>query len=455
MNIKVRLGLFFSLIVLAMLVSFAAVVYYRAAETREKEFYSLLEMETLTKANLFFEAKIDPELLQTIHQQNRQLIYEVEVAIYKKPFELLYHDAVDIDVVKETPEMIENISKNKKYTFVQGEWQGIGLSYLHNNEEYILTAAAYDAYGLNKLRSLRNTLLALLAIATALSYPLGMYLAKKSLEPLAHMRSQAREISAKNLNLRLKSGRHKDELQDLADTFNQMLDRLENSFESQKNFVQNISHELRTPLAALIAELELTLQKTRSPEEYQQSLKDALSDARNMSRLANSLLDFAKASYDPGQIDFKNERLDELLMEACTQLQSAEKEYKIHIEIQENGHSAEPLVKGNPYLLKTALLNLMENACKFSENKECKVLLGQSEKEIWVQFQDRGMGISTEDREIIFKPFGRAKTHVKTKGHGIGLSLTKRIIELHHGTLTLESELGKGSTFTMSLNKSH
>ncbi len=127
---------------------FAAIVYIVSAKNRETEFYEDLYKEGISKANLFFEAKASPEIMHSIYKNNIEYIDEVEVAIYTTGFQLLYHDANDIDIVKETPELINNIYKGGSHNrFYVGKYQAVGFLFTYNNTQYVVTAAAYDGYG--------------------------------------------------------------------------------------------------------------------------------------------------------------------------------------------------------------------------------------------------------------------------------------------------------------------
>jgi signal transduction histidine kinase len=452
MKIRTRLTILFTLITATILLAFASVIYISAKENREKEFYSLLKKEALTKANLFFNAKVEPQTLQGIYRNNRQILNEVEVAIYDSDFNLLYHDAVDIDFVKETSEMLNDIYQKGEIKFYQEDWQVVGIRYAYQNKDYIITATAYDQYGYSKLNSLLNNIFIVFIFSILFLYIAGLYFSKKAFDPIKEMTNKAKIISATNLDLRLSSNGSKDELAELANTFNEMLNRLENSFDAQKNFVSNISHELRTPLAAIITELELSTNKERTIEEYKTAIQKALKDAKKLVRIFNSLLDLAKASYDPSEIVFKSVRIDEILMDARQQVQKANPEYKIDIHFENDFENDNQIsVNGNEYLLKVAFANLMENGCKFSSDHQCIVSVLFNEENIKLKFTDKGIGISEDDIQNIFTPFYRGENKKFSEGTGIGLYLTQRIIQLHKGSIRVQSLRGKGTTFTIEL----
>jgi two-component system, OmpR family, sensor histidine kinase ArlS len=451
-KVRTRLTILFTLITAGILLVYATVIYISAKDSREREFYSLLEKEAITKANIFLNASVDVNILQDIYRSNREILNEVEVAIYDENFELVYHDAVDIDFVKETDEMLESVFQEGEIRFYQDQWQVIGLKYFFKDKPYIITAAALDQYGYNKLNNLLRSILILFFISVLLIFFIGRYFSRKAFEPVLEMTKQVKQITATNLDLRLPGKDSKDELSALVNTFNDMLDRLENSFDAQKDFVSNISHELRTPLTAIITEMELASGKERSIEEYKKVIENTLGDTKKLVRLSNSLLDLAKASYDTSEISFKPVRIDEILLDARQFVLQANPEFRITIQFEEDLNEAQEFsVNGNEYLLKTAFFNLLENGCKYSKEQQCSVLISFSEKVIVIKFSDKGIGIPEEELDRIFNPFFRGSNQEFSEGSGIGLALVLKIIQLHQGNIDIQSIPGKGSVFRVSL----
>ncbi len=452
MKIKVKLTVLFTTLTATILLLFAVYVHWTASIDRRESFYINLQKEALTKANVLFDARVDAETLQTIYRKNREIISEVEVAIYDTAFNLLYHDAVDIDFVQETREMIDQIISKGEIRFTQDGWQVIGTLFPFEGETYVITAAAYDDYGYGKLMKLRNRLLmAWLAGVVIISFA-GWFFAYRALMPVGQMVENVNEITATNLDLRLNEGNQKDELSELAITFNRMLDRLESSFDAQKDFVSNISHELRTPLSAIIAEADLAITSGKSEADYRNALNQIHEDARKLTRLSAGLLDMARASYDPSEISFRPVRVDEVLLDARRQVQQADDQYKVDISFEEGYDDDKQIsVNGNEYLLQVAFANLMENGCKFSGDKHCNVSVSFSADELLLSFADKGAGIPEDELDHIFKPFFRGKNHTTAGGYGIGLPLTAKIIQLHSGHIKATSEENRGTTMIVGL----
>ncbi|MGJ1268564.1 ATP-binding protein [Sphingobacterium spiritivorum] len=452
MGARARLTLLFTLITATILLIFGAVLYFSAKQNRQKEFYALLKKEAVTKANLFFAAGVDVRTLQNIYHNNRKIINEVEVAIYTHDFQLLYHDAVDIDVVKENPSMIDQIYNKGEVQFYLNDWQVIGIRHVYKGKTYIITAAAYDQYGYNKLANMLWVSILVFVVSILFIYVAGRFFSRRAFAPVREMTEKAREISTTSLHMRLNTGHAKDELTELAKTFNDLLNRLENSFDAQKQFVSNVAHELRTPLAAITAELELSTSRERSIAEYQEVIRNTLNDAKKLGRLSTSLLDFAKATYDPLEISFKPVRVDEILLDAQLQVQKINKDYKISINFENDfEHDKQISVNGNSYLLMVAFANLFENGCKFSDDKQCRLTVSFTATSITLRFSDEGIGIPEEDLQHIFTPFFRGQNKMFAEGNGIGLPLTRKIISLHKGDITVVSSTETGTTFTVTL----
>lgn len=452
MSIRNKLTLLFTSIIAAFLLLFALAIYFSYSKNREEEYFKLLQHKAITKANLLLDAKVAPSILQLIYRNAENTLLQEEVAIYDTGFHLLYHDAVAIDKVKETRLMIDEIIQKKEIQFYQQKTQVIGILYNHDNRSYVITAAATDQYGFAKLQNLTYTLIIGFFIGVILTFFTGKFLSKKVLSPVSKMVDKVEEITATNLDLRIGEGKGKDEIEELAITFNAMLDRLEKSFDAQKDFVSNIAHELRTPLTAMLAELQLTNSKQRNIEEYQTSIHHAIDDAQKLVHLTNNLLDLAKANYDQTEIGFKEVRLDELLLDARNEVRHNHPDYKINIifekEIEDDAFIS---VKGNEYLLKTAFMNLIENGCKFSEEKEATVAITYFKDKTILRFQDNGIGIDANELQNIFTSFFRGENKRFAEGNGIGLSLAKKIVDLHKGEINVVSKVDEGTTFTVEL----
>ncbi|HCA07355.1 HAMP domain-containing sensor histidine kinase [Chryseobacterium sp.] len=440
MKVRTRLTLLFTLVT-AMLISFYGVaIYYSSKEARETSFYTELKSEAVAKANLFFQGDLSEKEMHQLYKNNTQTLSEVQVAVYDSGFNLVYHDDSKVDYVKENAEMLSKIFKSKQLFFFLDDFQVAGIVYSHKGKQYAITAAAYDQYGYNSINHLLTISIISFIIILVLIYLAGLFLSKKALSPAVKMVEQIKRINAGKLQLRLDESEEKGEFHELEKSFNQMLERLDHSFSTQKHFVSNISHELNTPLAAMTAELELALQKNYTQEEYQKIILNALTDVKNMSKLSGSLMDLAKASYDPAEISFSEIRIDEILMDSYAKIRKENPQYTIHLTIDPEIDEQKMIHRGNPYLLLVAFNNLIDNACKYASDDSCRIDVALVDDHLSIQFINNGISISEKDQQNIFKPFYRAENSFDKKGYGIGLYLTQKIIDLHHARIQVSSE---------------
>lgn len=428
-------------------------IYLLSEQARSRTFFHDLKSEALTKAHLYLQNQVDAQTMQSIYLNNRKFINEVEVAVYTTDFRMLYHDAIQSDIIKEDRNMINDILRRKEIEFYIGRYQGIGMLYSFGEKDYIVTAAAYDGYGYNNLYELQQTLLILFVVGLTLLFLAGYFLARASLKPIRDIVKEAESITAQHIHKRLPVKNEKDELGELSTTFNALLERLEISFNSQKMFVSNVSHEMRTPLAALMAELDLALQKERTGEQYRQAMQNVLQDARRMNKLIDGLLNLAKADYQKEQIKMQEIRLDELLLDVREFILRAHPEYHIDLLFEQEEADDDRLitVMGNLYLLNIAFSNLIENNCKYSDNKSSFIQISYWDKHTVIRLSDSGIGMSDTDKAHLFTLFYRGTQENVTEGHGIGMALSQKIIHLHQGIISVHSEEGKGTTFVVEL----
>lgn len=421
--------------------------------TRSATFFHLLKGEAVTKAHLFLQKRVDARIMQSIYLNNKEFINEVEVAVYTTDFRMLYHDAIHNDIVKEDRVMIDRILREHTIEFYTGKYQGVGLLYAYNGKNYIVTAAAYDGYGYRNLAELQKTLLALFAIGLLLLFAAGYFLARSALKPIRDIVDEAGSITGSKLDKRLPVRNRRDELGELSTAFNELLDRLEASFDAQKQFVSNVSHELRTPLAALTLSLDVALQKERTARQYEAAIGDALSDAHRMARLVDGLLNLARADYGKGEIKMEDIRLDELLLDVRTCILKAHPDYKVSLLFDQDEDNDDRLitVRGNRYLLNIAFANLIENNCKYAADRSSTVQIAYWDKWVTVRLSDNGVGMSAAERAHLFTLFYRGRQQAGVEGYGIGMALSRKILLLHSGRIAVHSAPGEGTTFVVQL----
>ncbi|MEO5928550.1 MAG: heavy metal sensor histidine kinase [Candidatus Kapaibacterium sp.] len=296
-----------------------------------------------------------------------------------------------------------------------------------------------------------STLILLAPAVLLLSMVGGWFLAKTTLHPVDEITRTAQDITASNLSRRLPIPKSNDEIGRLSETLNDMISRLESSFERIRQFTADASHELRTPLTILTGELELALRTRKSPEDYQDVLSSALQEVLRLSHVVESLLLLSRT--DMGQISLIKEPTDliETLEEVADAATILGTQKNIYISFR---HSQALFIEADRAKLYQIFLNLVDNAIKYTpEGGMISIAVHPDGEFAEIRVRDTGIGISPEHRKKIFDRFYRVDKARSREigGAGLGLSIVQWIVEIHGGTISVESEPGQGSTFIVRL----
>lgn len=454
MKIATRTALNYAILTAGILFVFAYTLYFVSEKNREDEFNDRLGYKITWRSEFLFDAKMDDAKIRELHERNKKLLNEADISVYNSKKDLIF---TDIEPSSKNQYYLNQLIKTKKnrITWQRKDRQYMAFKYEFNHENFYIIGSAVDVTGNAHIEEFKKDIIIIYIISILIIFIIGFLFSYYTLKPLKDIILQIRDISEHNLNKRLVVPKAKDEIYELTETFNSTFNRLEKSFNNHKQFVTTISHEFRTPLSTLIAELELAKELNVTLDDYKISIDNALQDANHASQLSSALLDFARASYDVSQISFVDVRLDEILADAKVALLQKNQTYKIGIHYMDNLADKDESnydFHGNPYLLQIAFLNLMENACKYSPDKNCHVEIEVQNNNLEIRFIDHGIGISEKDQSKIFDLFYRGNNKNYEKGNGIGLSIVKRIVEMHQGKLSLQSEPLKGSIFTIKFN---
>ncbi|MGK5086868.1 HAMP domain-containing sensor histidine kinase [Bdellovibrionota bacterium FG-2] len=281
----------------------------------------------------------------------------------------------------------------------------------------------------------------------------GLLFSRRALDPVRAIIEKAKEMSPSQLSERVPVPVEKDELRELALTLNHLLDRLQQSFESQERFIADASHQLKTPLAILRGELDVLKRRPRTVEETSGFLVSASQEVEYLSKMVEDLLVLARVDAGFGTLSIKKVRVDELALEAVSRLERFAQTRKVKIRFNLGGSGSFEIL-GDSDLLQVMLRNLLENAIKFSPEDSCvEVEVNDEPAFVSVRVSDRGPGIPLEARERIFSRFFRAEnTRNSVAGVGLGLPIAKRIIEIHQGTIEV-SDAHPGASFTVKIKK--
>ncbi|MCC7437985.1 MAG: HAMP domain-containing protein [Armatimonadetes bacterium] len=311
------------------------------------------------------------------------------------------------------------------------------------------------AYPRNEVQSileqLFSTLLLLAPVVLLFSVAGGFFLAKTSLRQVDAITRTAKEITASNLSRRLPVPNTSDEISRLSDTLNDMISRLESSFERTKQFSADASHELRTPLTILTGEMELALRSRKTPTEYQDVISSALQEVLRLSRVVESLLMLSRT--DGGKLSLHREptNLTDMLADLADAASILGGAKSIYITFRAN---EDLTIDADRPKLYQVFLNLVDNAVKYTpEGGMISLTIHRDKNVAEVRVRDTGIGISSEHQKKIFDRFYRVdKARSREMGGvGLGLSIVQWTVQAHDGEIRVESEPGQGSTFVVRL----
>lgn len=445
--------LLFTLQVTAIILLLGISVYYFSSLERKIVFHKRLKSRANYSGQLFsILGDSSNEILNRIDSTSTAgLLPQRSISIFGTNGNILYQFEKQAQQLSINKNVIDEVNlESEKYFKIENR-EAIALKYKNNNKEFIVVVAAYDVDGLQRLNGLFVILLVSLPITIFLTALTGFLFSQQLVKPISQIIYEVNEISSYNLNYRIKAGKSKDELNQLANTFNQLLERLQKSFNIQRRFISNASHELSTPLTSISSQLEVTLQRERNASEYKKVLVSISEDVLQMRQLTRSLLEIAKADSE-GNIELKELRVDEILLKIISEIKKINSTYKVDLYFGEFPEDEKDFVVfGNAELLHSAIKNIVENGCKYSPDKISRVNLVYENHHVYVHVRNQGNVIATEEIQKIFQPFYRGSNAKDYKGFGLGLALAKGIARLHKGAIKVKSDISDGTEFVIDI----
>lgn len=440
--------------VTAILLVVSLSVYYFSYLDRKEGFVKRLKSRANNNAQIFSYFKDDRKaVLDRINISIKELLPNKTIEIYSLTGELKYrYITPGYDPVPITRRNIDKAIVNGEHYFHVDEREVLALHYREEGKGFVVVISAYDYDGWAQLRQLKQIFIVTLLFGTLISLVAGHVFSKQLLNPVSQIIKEVNDISSHNLSHRIRTGgAQEDELSQLANTFNDLLDRIQESFESQRRFISNASHELSTPLTSISSQLQVTLQRNRDTSEYRQVMQSVQEDVMQMRQLTKSLLDMAKTG-SQGSIELNEIRVDEVLFRVMAEMKKLNQRYEVELSFAEfPDDEAQFLVFGNTDLLYIAVRNIVENGCKYSSDHTAIVHLHFEKGMAVIDVRSIGKTVAKEEMKDIFKPFYRSSNAMGTSGFGLGLALAKRIVGLHKGSLSVESDHQSGMNFIVTL----
>ncbi len=454
MKIQNKIAFLFTGLTGAIMLLLSIFIYYFASRSTFQNFYHRLEVRARIVAHAKLEEdKVNTDIYFRVKEEHLEnLPSEKDYYLHLEPGTQQIKDKAGLSLPSY---FYTNAIENGTARFYQDGLFYTGL-YLGKQQDFMVVTCAQDIYGTEELQNLKRVLTVGFLVFTVVVFTTGIVFSRQIFQPVREIVYNVQKISANNLHLRLNTGNGKDEIAELAITFNDMLARLETIFETQNNFISNASHEFRTPLTIISGEAELAMQKNGLPPEHRASFELIMQEAERLNQLVSSLLSLAQTGFDGQKLQWEKIRLDELLWSVKTTADQIYPNNQVILDLNNLPDDADNLrTEGSLTLLKLALSNVVLNACKYSDNQTVVVQLTATPRILMITITDLGIGIPKGELSQVFVPFFRASNTSPYEGHGIGLPLTLNIIRLHKGSIDIQSQEPKGTVVKIYLPVIH
>lgn len=447
--------LWYAAVLALSLIAFALVVYYAAAASLHERQDESLRSTAQTVASAYVEEFGE---MQSLTKAGEVVL--AELTFPNRYVQIINSDGQPIATSKNFPNSLTipssviNQTREQNAGFVTVNDLRVAIVPVSSDRGLGFAAVAEPVSVIEEsLAQLRRDSFAVVPLVLLLASLGGYFLARKSLAPIASMYDQTQRISAESLSSRLDITNPRDELGRLATTINDLLARLESSFNEQQRFIADASHELRTPLAVLRGETEVALGKTRTLAEYQESLMLIQEEAERLSRIVEDLFILARHPIEsPATLIKEPVSLTEVVNDCARAAQVLAIRKNIRVKVDNDSEAI--ALNGDEELIKRMILNLLDNAVKYTpEGGEISLALAQQNGSAEIVVRDTGIGISEPDQQRVFDRFYRVdKARSRSLGGaGLGLSIVRCIVEAHGGEVGIVSTPRRGSTFRVSL----
>lgn len=453
MSIKLRFAFIFSGFVAIVLAVSSIAIFILYSNFREAEFYNRVKSEGNIFHNYVHEIK-DPKqaaMAKMVSGVYTNSVFDEKIVVLDSAGNVLNKIPSTINT-KYDPALLHEIRSKKEINFELNKYQTVGT--YNTSTKLITIASGYDISGYAKLQNLEIILAFVFFVGMLIAALFSFFFVQQAFKPLLALNKQIKRTTISNLRERLVVADNFPEINQIAISYNAMLERLSKAFEFQKSFVQHASHELRTPLAIMLSQTESAINKKMTETDVHHLLVSLKEDEQGMIELTNSLLLLSQYESLGYQKDWPLTRVDEAVVEAASKVMQMYPDSKINIGFKEIPESDEAFfVIGNESLLKSVFINLCKNAYLYASDKKVEITMETTKGKIKVQVVNNGPTLSEEDSSKVMQPFYRGKNalNAQTKGFGLGLSIVTRILFAHHGVVEYDVPMPQTNRFTVIL----
>lgn len=438
MKIRNKILIYFSTTVIILTAISLTIIYILFSEFREEEFQQQQNVKIHTTIKLIEKFKQESATISyLIDQQDINDFYDEKLLVYDSDKNMIFASLDSLDIVK-AENILDRLSPTLRWFETKEEkYDLIGIYAETNSQDYYAVSKAYDAFGYAKLYFLRNVLILIFLFISIVVIIISRFLSNKISMPITTLAENLNsyDLSKEKVDeLAIETSSY--ELNQLTKRFNELLRRTNDAFVFQKHTIHHISHQLKTPISIMVSELE-RVKNLSSIEEIKSKIENQIVKAKSLGSIINVLLEISKI--ESGQQTKKQSlRIDELFFDIIEELNALYPDFYFEVNyIPDEFNENRLIINLNPVLIKQAVHNLLSNSVSYSNNSKAEIKIDCSNCEILkIQVINSGNPISSEEENFLFNHFFRGKNSQGKIGFGLGLVLTKKIMELNSATIT-------------------
>lgn len=450
MSIKQKITIGFGLLVATILVLFSFFIFQAYESYRRSLMRNRLQRRALSAQTYFLNRS-------EFHRFSFLILPEQKEMIFDEKNRLIYASSGPHDY-RPTKELLQEAHRKEVYfTYRASDWpslkEGVSLSFRYRNHSYVVVVTAYDLTGRQTSSNLVIILLGGNILSLVVIILAGFLFARRAMQPFDQLISQINAATVNDFSFRLGYKPQPDEANYLAGSFNELLSRLQQLALSHEHFIGYASHEIRTPLTVVKGMLETSLAYDQTLPATQESIAKALYRLDGAIDLANSLLQLTEVEgLNPNRL-LEDINIVDTILDTVSYFQEKYPDQQIDLQLTDvfTENSSKIKVVGSNSLLRTAFINIIDNACKYSHHQPVQIELAYQPFWVIMKVIDQGIGVPETQLSDVFLPMMRAENVGTIKGFGLGLTLAEKIITIHQGVLAIQSVPNRGTTVLISL----
>lgn len=450
MSIKRKITVGFGVLVATLLLLFSVFIYQNYESYRASLMRNRLQRRAQA-GQLYFQDRLE------FHRSSYLTLPDQHETILNSRNQQIYTSSGPNDF-RLSRRLLEEARKKEIFFHYQAKpWgspkEGVALAFKVNGLQYVSVVTAYDLTGRQANENLLFILISGNVILLVIVAFAGFWFARRALRPFDGLIEQMNPAAVNDFSFRLKNESREDEAAYLASSFNELLGRLQTFAMSQEHFVSYASHEIRTPLTVVKGVLETSLAYDHNLAETRKSMEQALVRLEGAIELANSLLHLAEVEGLQAARFQEDINIVDTVLDTITYFGEKHPEQQIALQLTDSftENTSAIRILGNSTLLRTVLGNILENASKYSQRKPVELVVDFNPGQIYIRVIDQGIGIPEMQLNDVFLPMMRAENVGSLPGFGLGLTIAKKIIDMHQGNLTVSSIEDQGTTVVVGI----